>query len=48
MSTASNVIRKDEPFTCLLCGRTFYDKQTLQIHKEKDHSISLESPAGFG
>ncbi len=47
-TATSDLIRKNEPFTCLVCARTFQDRQILQNHKEKDHSISVQSQASVG
>jgi hypothetical protein len=46
MSGATNPTRKTEIFACSICGKTFDSKQTLDAHKDKDHSISPEPPAG--
>ncbi len=46
MSTAGNLIDRNKPFTCTVCGKTFQDKMTLDAHKEKDHSVSGE-PSGY-
>jgi len=48
MSRVSNVSRRTKAFTCSICGKTFDSNQTLEAHKDKDHSISPESPAGVG
>jgi len=44
MSTTSTVIRRDEPFTCLICGRAFSDRQMLLSHKDRDHGVSTRLP----
>lgn len=36
---ATRVIRKDKPLTRLICGKTFERKETLSIHKQKEHSM---------
>jgi len=46
MSTTGSVIDGNKPFTCVVCGKTFQDKLTLDAHREKDHSVSGEPPAG--
>ncbi len=48
MSGASNVAGRKKPFTCPICGKTFDSDQTLQVHKDKEHSITPEPPAGVG
>jgi hypothetical protein len=48
MSGGTQAIRKDKPLTCLICGRTFESKEALNIHKQKEHSISKEPPVGVG
>jgi Zinc finger, C2H2 type len=35
-------------FTCPICGKAFDSNQTLEAHKDKDHNIAPESPAGVG
>jgi hypothetical protein len=32
MATAISLIRSDEPFSCLVCGKKFEDKLTLYAH----------------
>jgi uncharacterized C2H2 Zn-finger protein len=46
MSGATNLTSKPEAFTCPMCGRTFESKQTLDAHKNKEHSMTPEPPAG--
>jgi hypothetical protein len=48
MPSATQVIRRDKPLTCLICGKTFESRETLDIHKQKDNSISNEPPVGVG
>jgi hypothetical protein len=48
MSQASNVEGRNKTFTCSTCGKTFDSQQTLDSHKDKDHSEQSESPAGAG
>ncbi|HEX9317910.1 MAG TPA: C2H2-type zinc finger protein [Nitrososphaeraceae archaeon] len=35
-------------FTCSICGKTFDSNETLEAHKDKDHSIEPEPPSGVG
>jgi uncharacterized C2H2 Zn-finger protein len=46
MSGATNLASKREAFTCPICGKTFDSRQTLDAHKDKEHSINPEPPAG--
>ena len=46
MSGATNPTRKTQSFTCSVCGMIFDSKQTLDAHKDKDHSVTPEPPAG--
>jgi hypothetical protein len=48
MSGATNMAGRIKNFTCSICGKNFDSDQTLQVHKDKDHSITPESPAGVG
>ena len=48
MSGSSNLIRKPQSFTCPICGKDFDSDQTLQVHKNKEHSTTPERPAGVG
>jgi hypothetical protein len=34
--------------SCLICGKTFESRETLNAHKQREHSLSLISPAGVG
>jgi hypothetical protein len=38
---APKVIRRDEPFTCITCDKTFESKEVLKIHKQKDHGMYI-------
>jgi hypothetical protein len=46
MSGAINLASKREAFTCPICSKTFDSRQTLDVHKDKEHSINPEPPAG--
>jgi hypothetical protein len=48
MSGASNLAGRMKTFTCLICGKNFESNETLQVHKDKEHSITPEPPAGVG
>ncbi|HEY7110498.1 MAG TPA: hypothetical protein VH415_13820 [Nitrososphaeraceae archaeon] len=39
MSTTNAVINRDEPFTCLICGRAFTHRKLLLDHKGMDHGV---------
>jgi hypothetical protein len=41
-------IGRSKPFTCLICNKTFESKNTLDAHKQREHSMSITSPAGVG
>jgi hypothetical protein len=46
MSGDSNVAGR--AFICPICGKNFDSNQTLEVHKDKDHGITPEQPAGVG
>lgn len=48
MSGASNITGKTKSFTCSICGKNFDSSETLQVHRDKDHSIASEPPTGVG
>ena len=48
MSGASNISRRTKTPTCPICGKAFESNETLQVHKDKDHTIAPEPPAGVG
>jgi hypothetical protein len=39
---------ESEDSACLICGKTFESRETLNVHKQREHSLSLISPAGVG
>lgn len=34
-----------KPFTCLVCNKTFRSTDILNAHKDREHSLSITSPA---
>jgi len=48
MSRASSVEDRNKTFTCSTCGKTFDSQQTLDSHRNRDHSLQSEPPAGVG
>ncbi|MGA8841993.1 MAG: C2H2-type zinc finger protein [Nitrososphaeraceae archaeon] len=43
-----NLAPRNKAFICPVCGKTFEDEETLNAHKERDHSISTKSQASVG
>jgi hypothetical protein len=39
-------ISSSKHFTCLICGKKFESKEILNAQKEREHSLSITSPAG--